>query len=134
MKRGQKMLVLAMAVFVATGLFFPGLLCAGDLEPTAPPGPTMKTLDEIFQVVTPLPTGFVLWANNPRFAVSDEGTPGDSSDDVVLDRATGLIWARNADIAGGTKTWQEAVDYCASLVWGRASGMPDWRLPSIGES
>jgi hypothetical protein len=115
-------------VFMAATLFLPGLICAGDLEPSGPPGPTM------YKLVAPLPTGFVLWADNTRFAVSDEGTPGDTSDDVVLDRATGLMWARDANLANGSKTWQEALDYCNDLNLGRSSKLAtDWRLPSIGE-
>ena len=38
-----------LAIIVA--FFMPGLIGAGDLEPTAPPGPTMKTLDDIYQKI-----------------------------------------------------------------------------------
>ncbi|MHC4639751.1 MAG: Lcl C-terminal domain-containing protein, partial [Planctomycetota bacterium] len=68
-----------------------------------------------------------------RFAVSDEGTAADTSDDVVLDRATGLMWARDANLAG-TKNWTDAMDYCDSLELGRTGTLAtDWRLPSIDE-
>ncbi len=35
------------SVFMSAGVVFPGLVCAGELEPPDLPGPTMKTLDEI---------------------------------------------------------------------------------------
>ena len=87
----------------------------------------------------PLPTGFVLWDANPRFAVWDHNTTTDPSDDVVLDRSTGLMWARDANLAG-KKTWQDAVDFCDDLFldnradWRLPFGnRTDWRLPSIEE-
>lgn len=47
-KKKATLVVAIVAAFVATGLFLPGLPRAGDLEPTAPPGPTMKTLQDIY--------------------------------------------------------------------------------------
>ena len=135
MRKQQKgMMVLAIiTALIATVLFLPGLIGAGELEPTAAPGLTMHTLDEIVQAVTPLPPGFVLWQDNTRFAVSDEGTAADTSDDVVLDRATELMWARDANL-DGTKNWTDAMDYCDSLELGRTGTLAtDWRLPSIDE-
>ncbi|MEW6054837.1 MAG: DUF1566 domain-containing protein [Nitrospirota bacterium] len=120
---------------VALLLFLPCLSIAGSLEPSDPPGPTMYTLEEIHEAVTPLPTGFELWPNNTRFAVSNEGTPDVNSDDVVLDRATGLMWTRDANL-GGLKNWQDAVNYCNFFGpdFGRRYTFAlDWRLPSIEE-
>jgi hypothetical protein len=37
---------------------------------------------------------------NPRFAIYDPGTPTDKGDDLVLDKEKGLIWTRNANLAG----------------------------------
>ena len=106
--RRKRNIRLETAIFmaIALALILPGLSTAGSLEPSDPPGPTMYTLEEIHKAVTPLPTGFELWANNTRFAVSEEGTPEDHSNDVVLDRATGLIWTRDANL-GGTKNWED---------------------------
>ena len=64
--------VLTVAMLMAVAAFLPAHLNAGNLEPTGPPGPTMKTLDEIYQAITPLPTGFVLWEDNPRFHVDGQ--------------------------------------------------------------
>jgi hypothetical protein len=48
----------------------------------------------------------------------------------VLDKQTGLTWARNANIAAGEKLWQEAVKFCQDLEIGNRKG---WRLPTKGE-
>lgn len=49
MRRKQtSILVLAgITAFISLGLFWPGLVGAGDLEPPGPPGSTMKTLDQV---------------------------------------------------------------------------------------
>ena len=73
----------------------------------------------------------VAWPN-PRFAaVATEG----AETNQIRDNLTGLIWARNADFAGGTKTWWEALDYIAATnasgtLYG---GTNDWRLPNKRE-
>jgi len=134
--KNSKKVITVLGILMTVVLVLPRLAKAGSLTPTAPPAPTMHTLDEIYQKLDaianqqiPLPTGLVLWPANPRFAIFDGNTPGDPMDDMVLDRSTGLIWTRNANYANGTKAWQEAVDYCNSLNWWRT----DWRLPSIEE-
>jgi hypothetical protein len=76
----------------------------------------------------------VNWTNhvsNPRFALYEPWeTPGDPSDDLVLDKATGLVWTRNTSLGGSTMTWNEAADYCRGLAMGNVMG---WRLASIEE-
>ncbi len=67
----------------------------------------------------------------------------DNNDGTVKDNNTKLIWQKNtADTngdgnisadnhpAGDSMTWQEAVDYCAGLVF---AGKSDWRLPDVTE-
>jgi hypothetical protein len=66
----------------------------------------------------------VAWPD-PRFT---------SSGECVADKLTGLMWAKNADLPNGTMTWQQALDYVASLNSG--SGLcsyHDWRLPNLKE-
>lgn len=39
----------------------------------------------------PFSVNWVDHAPNPRFAIYDPGTPGDETDDLVLDKETGLV-------------------------------------------
>ena len=50
--------------------------------------------------------------------------------EAVLDKQTGLTWARNLTIADGPKPWQEAVKFCQDLEIGNRKG---WRLPTKEE-
>jgi hypothetical protein len=118
MKKQQKLLVLAIiTAFIATALFLPGLVSAGDLEPDAAPGPTMKTLDEI------PPTWSQKLPASERFELVLD-------DEAVLDKETGLVWAKNANIAAATKTWQQAMSYCRNISIANRKG---WRLPTAEE-
>jgi formylglycine-generating enzyme required for sulfatase activity len=63
----------------------------------------------------------VAWPS-PRFL--------DNSDGTVTDSLTGLEWTKNANLAGGYKTWQAALDYVKTLTTG---GHSDWRLPNERE-
>lgn len=117
-KQRKSILVLAvMVAFVATGLFLPGLIGAGNLEPSAAPGATMKTLDQI-----PSTWSQILPAAE-RFELVMGGA-------AVLDKETGLVWAKDANIAGSTITWQVAMNYCRNLSIGNRKG---WRLPAVEE-
>lgn len=49
----------------------------------------------------------------------------DTTNDVVMDKVTGLMWQRS--IAQTVYTWDEAKSYCQDLVLGPYD---DWRLPS----
>ena len=117
-KRQQRMMVLAMiTVFVATALFLPGLIGAGNMEPPGPPGPTMKTLDQI------PPTWSQIIPGSERFELVMGG-------DAVLDKETGLVWTKNAKMAQETRTWQDAINYCRDVNIGSRIG---WRLPTMEE-
>jgi hypothetical protein len=61
----------------------------------------------------------------PRFTVSG---------DCVTDNLTGLMWAKDANLPNGTRTWQGALDYVASMNAGSGlCGHKDWRLPNVNE-
>jgi len=144
----KTMCILATTVTMFTGSFFlTNLTSAGDLEPASPPSSTMNTLEEIYnRPVWPMKDNvFVDWVDNPRFAVSEGEYPLSPNDDLVLDKETGLIWARNADIATylphnykiyettsveGPFTLPEASEYCRRLKLSKHMG---WRLPTIEE-
>jgi Protein of unknown function (DUF1566) len=66
----------------------------------------------------------VVWPN-PRFA---------GAGDCVTDNLTGLVWAQNGNLPGGTRDWQGALDYVTSLNSGAGlCGYHDWRLPNLTE-
>jgi len=70
----------------------------------------------------------VHWAI-PRFLDNGNGT--------LTDKATGLIWLRNANCFG-TRTWAQALSDANGLASGQCgltdgSSAGDWRLPSIRE-
>jgi hypothetical protein len=58
----------------------------------------------------------------PRFTDNGDGT--------ITDNLTGLMWTKDANLPGGYKTWQQALDYCNNLTLG---GYTDWRLPNVNE-
>jgi hypothetical protein len=66
----------------------------------------------------------VAWPN-PRFVV---GTG--AAADCVTDNLTGLMWARNANLPAGTRTWQQALAFANDLD---LCGLADWRLPNRKE-
>ena len=140
-------------VFIVIALFLPGFVGAGDLEPTAPPGSTMHTLDEIYDLLNercPYSTEAAVpktgqettWAAgddgdlekgvtwpNPRFTDNGNGT--------VADNLTGLIWLKDANCFGA-QNWTIALSSCNSLASG-SCGLSDgsvagnWRLPNVKE-
>jgi len=103
--------------FLAIIFIFPAISAAGDLDPSGAPLPTMKTLDEI------PPSWHQTLSDSERF----ESVMGDTA---LLDKETGLVWTRNANLASGTDHWQEAINYCRDLEIGSRKG---WRLPRIEE-
>jgi len=68
----------------------------------------------------------VAWPE-PRFT--------DNGDDTITDNLTGLMWTKNANLLGGYKTWQQALDYVKGMNAGTYPnyGFTDWRLPNVNE-
>ena len=52
---------------------------------------------------------------------------------VVLDRLTGLVWPRNANLGEFPMTWAESLDFVARMNQEQALGAGDWRLPNRRE-
>lgn len=61
-----------------------------------------------------------------RAAASADYLP-DTTKQVVFDTRTGLIWQDSATVKTTQRNWQEAIDYCESLVF---ADRQDWRLPN----
>jgi hypothetical protein len=53
--------------------------------------------------------------------------------DIVLDRLTGLVWTRDANLAEFPLTWQEALDFIEGMNRKKTFGFLDWRLPNRRE-
>lgn len=104
-------------IVVALTLFFPlWTAFAGDLEPSAPPGSTMKTLNEI------PPTWSQILPSSERFELV-------MGDEAVLDKETGLVWQRMAGLVA--YRWDQACNQQPynTLCGGRLG----WRLPTVVE-
>jgi len=84
----------------------------------------------VWQIFEPGTVKEVQWevhAANPRFAVFDPGSPG-TSDDLVLDRETGLVWEREP--SAGIRNWQALKDWCWTINRGGRKG---FRTPTMAE-
>ena len=136
-KQKKRMMVLVMiTVFVATALFLPGLVSAGDLEASGSPGSTMHTLDEIYSIVldtnskvSSQPCDGAPVAKTGQTTSYETGDDGDlekgvawptprftdNSDGTVTDNLTGLIWLKNANVPAATRTWANALADVAEL-------------------
>ena len=140
----------------------------GFMEPTGgPTNGTMHTLNDIMTLVTnrapvaktgqtqtvpyAAPAGSdgnlrkgVAWPN-PRFTVlGDTNAPVDVRTNCVRDNLTGLMWARNANLAQGTAwsvsgtcTWWTAINVITNSAGpvngANYGGYSDWRLPTVRE-
>lgn len=62
----------------------------------------------------------------PRFS--------DNGDQTVTDNLTGLMWTKDAELAGGNNGWQQSFDYVAAMNSANSGagsmGYNDWRLPN----
>ncbi len=122
-ERKRAGLILSVFMVIALTTLLPGLSTAGSLEPSGPPGPTMKTLDQV------PPT----W--DQKLSASDGSDPCNSSrfkcvlgNAAVLDKETGLVWERQPQNPNGAPDFVESVQYCANLDLGGRKG---WHLPTI---
>jgi len=76
-------------------------------------------------------------ANNRQRWIEKEigpALPPPLTGDIVLDRATGLMWPKDWSHAGTndglTLAWNAAIDWANALNW---ATFTDWRLPNIAE-
>jgi hypothetical protein len=115
MKKVQKICLRMLTVLVVS-LGFAAAAPAGELEPPGPPGPTMKTLDEI------PPTWSQILPVSERFQLV-------MNDLAVLDKETGLVWERSPD-SSQLSSWESAVEYAYRK---KVAGRGGWRLPTIEE-
>ena len=113
-KKSIRVAVLVLA-FIGMGIYMPGTIVAGNLEPSNPPGSTMKTLDEIppsWSQILPASERFELVLNYQ----------------AVLDKETGLVWEQSP----GTDTYHW-FDACYQCINKNVGGRKGWRLPTVEE-
>ncbi len=55
------------------------------------------------------------------------------SDLTATDKKTGLMWTKNANLAGEKITWNNAFKFIEKLNKQKYAGYSDWRLPTNGE-
>jgi hypothetical protein len=96
-------------------LLIPCIATAGQLQPSAPPGPTMKTLDEI------PPTWSQKLSADKRFVLV-------LNNEAVLDKETGLVWEKQPN-SNQITTFLDAFTTGEATIGGRRG----WRLPTIEE-
>jgi hypothetical protein len=140
----RKFVLATITIFVTTAMFLPGLVRAGNLEPSAAPDSTMHTLDEIYQKLEQLTSPGLVpvtkTGQTTSYATGDDGdlqkgvawpVPRftDHGDGTVTDNLTGLMWTKDANMYG-QRTWADALSDCASCTEG---GHSDWRLPNVRE-
>jgi hypothetical protein len=151
-RRKWTIVLATITVFVTTAAFLPGLVCAGNLEPSESPDSTMHTLDEIYhklqQLTSPGLVPVTKTGQTNKYADGDDGdlkkgvawpVPRftDNGDGTVTDNLTGLIWLKKADCFG-ERTWTQALSDCNNLADGSCgltdgSSAGDWRLPNVRE-
>ena len=107
--------------------FILGSMTKGEKPPWADNLPS-EPIFRITQNGTDIPVDWEDHAPNPRFANYDSGTPTDETDDIVLDKETGLVWERSP--SAEFMNWQDAVWYCYSKYLGGRKG---WRMPTVEE-
>jgi len=124
MEGKRKERVLGILVGLAALVFVVPSVQAGSLEPSAPPGATMKTLDEVPPA----------WSQKLQADDGDSVTGcGSSRFDcvlggaAVLDKETGLVWEQSP---GGNMNWATAQSYCTNRHVGGRLG---WRVPTVEE-
>lgn len=114
MKMGKRWFWLLTALIIPVG--YAGIALSGNLEPTSPPGSTMKTLDEI-----PPAWSQKITDASKRFQSVLDG-------EAVLDKETGLVWEKSPDTT--QRFWSNAIYYTNNKVVGGRKG---WRMPTLEE-
>lgn len=115
LKMIKRTIFLVIAIFVLSGTV---LAISVDLPKTGQTISYSSNDDGALQKGKPAPS--------PRFADHGDGT--------VTDNLTGMMWAKDANLPGTARTWQEALDFVIALNSGSGTyGHNDWRLPNRKE-
>lgn len=110
-----------LSAVVISILMFSAPAFAGNLNPSAPPAPTMKTLDQAPAKDEVIPPWSQTLPASERFKLVLGGAG-------VLDRETGIVWEQSPSTA--YISWYNAQTTCMIKTVGGRRG---WRVPSIQE-
>lgn len=129
----KKSIAISVSLLGAVGLYW--VVQAGNLEPSDPPAPTMKSLDLIpppwsqrLDSTNGSTDALILGCNSSRFkCVMSTGSPVPLPK-AVLDLETGLVWERSPQ--SGDDIWINAHFECRHRTTGGRKG---WRLPASVE-
>jgi len=118
-KQSKSIMALVTVIALASIVLMTATGIAGDLEPSAALGPTMKTLDDIYSTSS--------WSRKlpaaERFVVLE-----DFNDQAVIDKETGVVWERSP--SSSVLWWKSSLFNCLGKNVGGRMG---WRLPTIEE-
>jgi hypothetical protein len=136
-RKGERIMKKIAIVLTLAG--FLGFVATSLVQSKPPPG-DYKPIDDtpIWEITVGPPDGdgdkAVDWVDhepNKRFAIYDSGTPFVETDDVVLDKETGLVWQRYpSELVTAAEGWYQAIYDAYGLILGGRKG---WRLPTIEE-
>jgi hypothetical protein len=79
---------------------------------------------------TDTPVPWIDHKPNTRFTIYNPSGTSTPADDVVLDKETGIIWPRNANLKNSAFNWLDANTTCRELKLANRTG---WRLPTVEE-
>lgn len=119
-KRNADLLLMTVITAIVVVMFLPVPGMAGSLEPSSPPAPTMRTLDEIYSASS--------WSkklpSSERFVVL-----AGFNNEAVLDKETGLVWEKTPSTYDPLRgNFYHAVYDCLSK---RVGGRMGWHLPTV---
>jgi len=116
----------SVVLLVITVLAGPAI--AGNLNPSAPPGPTMKTLDQTPAKDEVIPPWSQTLPASERFKLVFGGA-------AVLDKETGLVWEQSPDTnrKGWDVDWSGEIGASGYCYYYTIGGRKGWRLPKVEE-
>lgn len=128
--------ILGISLGLVTMMFLAGPAQSGSLEPSGPPGPTMKSLQQIYEKVHRVDE-LLSRVLNHRFFIRGDGS--------VTDVTTGLIWDQYVGRFSFVGRWDSADYDCSELAANSDSSILSahpltdgstvgyWRLPTKDE-
>ena len=132
----KRQIIKMIAVFI---MCLPALSTAGtaNLPQTGQTGSFYDGDDGDIQagVEWPVPRFKIIYCNTMELCENQNSDCDDySSNDVVVDNLTGLMWARDGNLPDGAPTLTDAIGYITDMNGALGlCGFADWHLPNVNE-